>query len=662
MSDLKLLWEPSAETIANARITHFISFLREEKGLHFSDYPALHRWSVNDLEGFWESVWKYFDIQSDAPYKQVIAGSHMPGARWFEGSKVNYAEHILRGEQSGDPTRPAIVAYSETRPSVTLSWGDLCARVLRLATSLRQLGIGKGDPVVSYMPNIPETVIAMLATISIGAVWASAATEFGTSAVIDRFAQMRPKVLFAVDGYRFNGKDYDRTTHVERIIAELPSLETVVWLPYLRSDAEAPSKLSVPYADLLAGPAIDRQSFKFERVDIDSPLWVLFSSGTTGLPKAIVHGHAGMIATHYVSALHSNFHEASRIFYYTTTGWMVFNVLVSALMTGASIVTYDGSPTYPEPDVLFDIVAKSKATGFAASPTFIQGQRKLATKPGVKHDLSSVNYMMVTGSPAQPEDFEWVYDAVKKDVWMSAPCGGTEICSAIVGSIPTLPVYAGEISAPILGIDARAFDPQGNTIVDEIGELVLAAPAPCMPLHFLNDPDGRKYFDSYFNVFPGVWRHGDFVKFDKKGASVVYGRSDSTLNRHGVRIGTAEIYRCIEALPEIADSIVVCNKDKEGRDYMSLFVVLNSGFARSDGLVSKIANTLRTNCSPRHVPDSIRVVAGIPYTLTGKKMEIPVRKILEGASLATTANPDSMKDPSALDDFLRFAQESQLAP
>lgn len=660
MTEGELLWTPSPEFVENSNLHRFTSFLERERGLHFKTFTDLHHWSISDLNGFWQAVWTYFDIQTDEPYKRVIDEIRMPGAKWFEGSRINYAEHILRGARFGDSARPAILSFSEARLNGSLSWDDLGTQVRQLATSLRGLGITRGDTVVCYMPNIPETVVAMLATVSIGAIWASAAPEFGTSAVVDRFHQIKPKLLFAIDGYKFNGKDHDRTSHVGDLIAALPTLEQVVWLPYLNPEAAAPSASAVLYADLLSAPPVAADDFKFEKVGFDEALWVLFSSGTTGLPKAIVHSHVGMLLTHLVSSFHNNFREHSRVLFYTTTGWMVFNALVGTMLTGAALVTYDGSPSYPRPDVLFKLAAEAKATGFAASPTYVQGMRKLDQRPGANHDLSSLEYMMVTGSPAQPEVFEWVYNSVKSDLWMCAPCGGTELCSTMVGGVPSLPVRAGEIQAATLGIDVRAFDAAGNTVVNEVGELVIATPAPCMPLHFWNDPDGKRYFESYFNKYPGIWRHGDFIKFNDNGSSVIYGRSDATLNRHGVRIGTSEIYRCVEGLPEIADSIVVCIQHAQGSYHMPLFIRLKPGAILDGDLRSKIATSLRNDCSPRHVPDSVHAVESIPYTLTGKKMEIPVRKILEGLSAELAASRDAMKDPSALDVFAEIARRGDL--
>lgn len=659
----KLLWTPPADFIANSQMAKFMAWLKQTRNLHFPGYAELHEWSVQDLDGFWRAIWDYFDVVSDGDFEKAIDRRVMPGAKWFDGARVNYAEHILRGAKFGPIERTAIVSMSESAPMTTMSWGELGAQVRRLATSLRALGLRSGDRVVSYMPNSPETVVAMLATVAIGCVWSSAAPEFGTPAVVDRFSQIEPKLLFAADGYRFNGKDFNRSSNVADIIAALPSLEHVVWFPYLDRNAPPPTDrpATVLLKDLLSGPTVAAEDFKFERVPSDHPLWVLYSSGTTGLPKAIVHGHAGMLVTHLVGAvLQMNFGPDNRLFFYTTTGWMMFNSLVSALISGGSIVTYDGSPTHPTPDVLWQLTADAKATAFGASPTFVQGMQKLGIKPKDKFDLSSVNFILCTGSPAQPETYAWFYDEVKKDLWMTSPSGGTDICSAIVGQTPFLPVRAGEIQCPILGIDAKAFDESGKPVIDQIGELVIASPAPCMPIKFWNDPDGKRYYESYFADYPGIWRHGDYIKFKKDGSSIIYGRSDSTLNRHGVRIGTSEIYRCVEQVPEVADSLVVCLERRPGLYYMPLFVKLKPGITLDASLSDRIKDALRRVCSPRHVPDEIHQVASVPYTLSGKKMEIPVRKILEGKPPETVASKDSMADPSALAPFatLSAAQKS----
>jgi acetoacetyl-CoA synthetase len=658
------LWSPQKEMIDGSAITQFMGWLAETRGLNFASYADLHAWSVKDLDGYWSAIWDYFQIQSDRPFSRVYDRAPMPETKWFEGARINYAEHLLSGISHGNPDRTAIISVSEARPRLDMSWRELTDRVKRLATSMRALGLEPGDRVVSYMPNAAETVVAMLATVAIGCIWSSAAPEFGTGAVIDRFSQISPKLMFAADGYRFNGRDFDRRTHISEIAGALTSLKHIVWLSHLDSSAGPPStKAAVHQLAALWEHDLPPAPFEFVRVEHHHPLWILFSSGTTGLPKAIVHSQVGMLVTHLsTNTLHTNLDHRSRLFFYTTTGWMVFNVLVSALLGGGSIVTYDGSPVYPTPEALWKLAADTQATAFGASPTFVQGMQKLKIEPGKLFDLSHLDLVICTGSPAQPETFAWFYSAVKQDMRVSSSSGGTDICSSIVGGLPILPVYAGEIQCPTLGIDARAFDDAGRTVVGKIGELVIAAPAPSMPLYFWNDPDKRRYRDSYFNVYPGIWRHGDFIKFNERGGSIIYGRSDSTLNRHGVRIGTAEIYRCVEQIPDISDSLVVCLEKAPGEFYMPLFIKLQSGRELDDDLRARINSELRTVCSPRHVPDEIHVVKAIPYTLSGKKMEIPVRSILEGRPADQTASKDAMADARALDDFIKIAQSRVDAP
>lgn len=631
----------------------FTEWLKRDRGLRFENYGKLHDWSISEPEAFWGAIWDHFEVNSDGSYDSVLKRADMPGAVWFEGSKVNYAEHCLKAV-SGGPEEIAIYAYSETRPPSRISWSELARQVAALSAAMRRLGVGSGDRVVSYMPNLPETVVAMLATISIGAIWSSAAPEFGTSTVIDRFAQIGPKLLFAVDGYRFNGKAFDRSTSVTEIVKNLPTLEHTVWLPYL-SPSPPPRAEFLVWDDLLSdlqkgsAPALD-----FEQVSHDHPIWILFSSGSTGIPKAIVHSHVGMLVTHFCNSLHNDIRSVSRIFYYTTTGWMVFNALVSALLRGASIVTYDGSPTYPAEDVLWRMAEDAGVTSFGTSPTYVEAMRRSGFVPREVCDLSRLETLSVTGSPVQPEVFEWAYRSIKPDIWVHSPCGGTEFCSTILGGAPILPVRAGEIQAPVLGMSACAYDEGGRRVVDQLAELVITRPTPAMPICLWGDRDFARYRDSYFGVYPGVWRHGDFVLFHDDGSSIVRGRSDSTLNRYGVRIGTAEIYRCVERLPEIVDSLVICHGTSAG-DRMVLFVKLTASDPGPTEIRARIVAALRNECSPRHVPDRIVLVDEIPYTLSGKKMEVPVRKIFEGVPATRAASRDAMKNPSALDLYVSLA-------
>lgn len=661
VSEGQLLWTPDQAFIERSNLHAFYAWLKKERGLDFKgDYEQLRQWSVNEIEHFWEAVWDYFDVLSGSPYKQVLDSRKMPGAKWFEGSAVNYAEHLLRYEATAKPGEVAFHHLSETRPLKQLSWQELGTQVRTLATQLRKLGVMPGDRVVSYIPNVPETAVAMIATIAVGAIWSSAAPEFGVKTVTERFAQIEPKVLFAADGYRFGGKDFDRRGDIRSIVAALPTLEQVIYLPYLDADATLDGVANVTsYADLMDGPAPSREEFRFERVPHDHPIWVLFSSGTTGLPKAIVHSHVGVLVEH-LKLMHFqlDLKPGSNMFFYSTTGWMMFNLLVAALLTGSAATLYDGSPGYPEPDFLWKLAGDTRATMFGASPTFVQMMEKAGLEPGKKFDLSALECVMAAGAPSTPETFAWFYKGVKEDLWVTSQSGGTEICTGFVGASPDLPVYAGEIQTRMLGMDVHAWSDDGRELIDEVGELVVTSPFPSMPIKFWNDPDGKRYHESYFDVFPDVWRHGDFLKINKRGGCYIYGRSDSTLNRYGVRIGTAEIYRSVEQQPEVADSLIVCCELPGGNFFMPLFVKLKPGFELTGEVGKAINARLRQDYSPRHVPDKIYAVEAVPYTLTGKKMEVPIRKILMGWTPEKAASRDAMANPGSLDYFVEFAETS----
>ena len=657
MTEGQLLWTPDARTIETSQVSEFMAWLERERGLHFEDYEALRRWSVADLAGFWSAVWSFYDVHSERPYESVLDGTAMPGVRWFRGSRVNFAEHMLRYERVATADEVAVVHSSETRSLARMTWHELGAAVRTFATALRALGVKPGARVVAYMPNVPETLVAMLATTAIGAVWASAAPEFGARTVIDRFAQIDPTVVIVADGYRFAGKDYDRTTVISEILAELPTVEHVIWFPYLQPERTAPFAAALPWSQVASGPTVARDDFEFEYVADDHPLWILFSSGTTGLPKAIVHGHVGVLVELLKSTgLAQNLGPTKRMFFYSTTGWMMWNALVAALLQGASVVLYDGHPAHPTPALLWQLAADARATTFGASPTFVQLMIKAGIVPRAIVDVSVLREVLLTGSPVSPETTAWFYENVKADLWVNSPSGGTEIVAAWVGGSPLLPVYAGEIQTRLLGMDVHAWDEAGNEVFDRVGELVVTSPAPSMPLRFWNDPGDVRYRETYFEQFPGVWRHGDFLRVNARGGAYIYGRSDSTLNRYGVRIGSAEIYRVVEALPEVADSLIVCLECPDGGFYMPLFVKPAPGVAFDDALRARIAAKLRTDCSPRHVPDEMHAVEAIPYTLTGKKMEIPIRRIIAGASPQKVVSRDAMMDPRVLDWYVAFAQ------
>jgi acetoacetyl-CoA synthetase len=650
-----LLWTPDAGRVERSHLTAYMRWLERERNLRFASYHELWNWSVTEIEAFWQSLWDYFGIESSAPVECVLSSRKMPGAEWFRGARLNYAEHALRKERPG---ATALLHLSERQPLTEMSWEELGGKVRILATQLRKLGVQPGDRVVAYMPNIPEAMIAMLATTSIGAIWSSCGPDFGTRGVLDRFTQLSPKVLICVDGYQYGGKSFNRKPEVESIIAKLDTLERVIYLPYLEPSDRAPlSPHTVLWDELMSHPPVPKSEFRYEQVPFDQPLWILFSSGTTGLPKAICHSHGGIILEQ-LKALHfqMDLHPGERLFFFTTTGWMMWNFLASAPLADVAPVLYDGNPAYPEPDILWKMVEQSGTAMFGASPTYQAILEKAGFQPGRKYDMSNLKSVMLAGSPVTSECMVWFYRNVKEDLWVGPGSGGTDVCSGLVGGVPILPVYAGEIQARLLGVAAYAFNERGEKVVNEVGELVITEPMPSMPVCFWNDPDGRRYFESYFAEFPGVWRHGDFFKVNERGGCFVLGRSDATLNRHGVRIGTAEIYRSLTAVEEVEDALIVNLDLPGGKFFMPLFVKLKNGRALDEAIVEKIRATIRREYSPRHVPDRILQVDDIPLTLTGKKLEVPVRRILMGMPPEKAANRDAVANPKALDYFIEYAK------
>ncbi|AFQ49935.1 acetoacetate--CoA ligase [Burkholderia cepacia] len=656
----ELMWTPDDAFMRGSNLARFMAWLEADHDLTFADYDALWRWSISEPDAFWSSLWQWFDVRHDGSARRVTDGAPMPRTRWFPDARVNYAEHVLQHAAHADAAQPAFHYASETQPLRTLSLVELASQVRRVATRLRELGVQPGDRVVAYLPNVPECAIAMLAATSIGAVWSSAAIDFGVRTVVDRFRQIAPKVLITADRYSFGGRVFERTDEALQIAHALPSLETLVWLS---SDADTlpdgaaslPCTVQ-PWRALLAGPDVPPDAFRFERVGPEHPLWIVFSSGTTGLPKAIVHSHVGVLVEHLkLMHLHMDLHAGDVMFFYSTTGWMMWNLLVASLMTGAAAVLYDGSPVHGGPACLWQLAAATGATCFGASPTFVQMMEKAGLEPGRAFDLSRIRSVILSGAPSTPETFAWFYRCVKPDLWVTSQSGGTELCSGLVGAVPLLPVRAGEIQARMLGMAVDVWNDAGEPVVDEIGELVVTQPAPSMPICFWNDDGDTRYRESYFDHFPGVWRHGDFMKMTPHGGCYIYGRADSTLNRHGVRIGSAEIYRVVEEIDAVADSLVVCCELPGGRYFMPLFLRLRDGAALDDALRARIAERLRTLCSPRHVPDVMVSMAQIPYTLTGKKMEVPVRKILMGQRVDSAASRDAMANPDALDAYVAFA-------
>ncbi|MFI5274911.1 MAG: acetoacetate--CoA ligase [Ktedonobacterales bacterium] len=650
ISEGTLLWEPSETLKQNSTMQAFIIWLREHNGLRFDGYQALWEWSAANPGPFWEALWHFFDLAASAPYSEPLTGHEMPGARWFPGARLNYAEQVFRHAAAN---QPALIYESELRPLGEVTWAELERQVASVAASLRTMGVSAGDRVVGYVPNIPEAVAAFLAAASLGAIWSSCSPDMGSASVVDRFKQIEPKVLFAVDGYRYNGKDFDRRATLRELQAALPTLERVVVIPYLDLNTRAVEfERAVPWGELLTNEA----PLTFEQVPFEHPLWVLYSSGTTGLPKPIVQGHGGIVLEHLKHlALHIDLKPDDHFFWFTTTGWMMWNLLVGGLLVGSTVLLYDGSPAREELGTLWSFAERAHATYFGASAAYIATCMKSGIEPGQHFDLSRIRGMGSTGSPLSVEGFQWVYDHVKPDLWLASMSGGTDICTAFVGASPLLPVYAGEIQCRCLGSAVAAYDEHGQPLVDEVGELVITAPMPSMPLYFWNDPDGTRYRESYFEQFPGVWRHGDWVRITPRGGVVIYGRSDATINRGGIRMGTSELYRVVEDLPEVLDSLVVDLEYLGRPSFMPLFVVLQPGLTLDDTLTAKINERIRGALSARYVPNAIYQIAEVPRTLSGKKLELPVKKILLGQPASRVANPDSMANPQSIAYFAELA-------
>jgi acetoacetyl-CoA synthetase len=652
-----LLWRPSAAAVESANLTAYMDWLRAERGVDVATYPDLWRWSVDDLEAFWNSIFDYFRVEYDGERGPALASREMPGAEWFPGVRLNWAERAFAGKTD---EQVAILHASELRELEEITWGELRRQVAGVAGGLRDLGVEKGDRVVAYLPNIPEATVAFLAVASIGAIWSSASPDFGAGSLIDRFAQIEPKVLIAVDGYRYGGKDFDRTPVVRQLQEAMPSLEHTVLLPYLDPEATADSGAAAlenvtRWDDLLV--AGEDAELTFERVPFDHPLWVLYSSGTTGLPKAIVQGQGGILIEQLKKMhLHTDAKPGDRLFWFTTTGWMMWNFIVSGLLTEAAIVLYDGNPGFPDMGALWELAEEAGITMFGTSAAYISACMKAGEEPGKGRDLSRLEAVGSTGSPLAPEGFDWIYEHVGEDTWLFSTSGGTDLCTAFVGGVPTLPVYRGELQARCLGAAVESWDPQGQPHVNEVGELVITEPMPSMPLYLWNDPDGERYRESYFEMFPGTWRHGDWIEITDRGTAIIHGRSDSTINRGGIRIGTAEIYRAVLESDDITDALVV-DLPKDGTDgVIDLFVVLRDGATLTDDLRKQLARAIRTRCSPRHVPDNVTAIAAVPRTLSGKVVEVPVKRILMGADPTKVVSRDSLANPAALDWFVELAE------
>lgn len=642
------VWSPTHDDLAGTRLGAFQLWLGSQRGLYLCDYGSLWHWSVTDLEGFWSAVWEFFEVGPPGAYEAVLTGEHVAGAVWFAGAELNFAEYLLRQGGLGDV---AVIGVGEEGASVTMTRAGLRAAVASFAGALTRLGVGTGDRVVGYLPNIPEAVVAFLAAASLGAVWSSIGQDYAPAAVVERFAQLDPVVLVAADGYRYAGRDQPRTSAVTQIREALPTLRHTVMISRLGSEETAPDTLA--WEDLLA----TQQTCAPVNVPFSHPLWVLFSSGTTGLPKGIVHGHGGVLLEQLKSlGLHWDLQPQDRFLWFTSPSWVMWNLLVSGLATGSAIVTYDGSPTHPDPAALWRIVAQTGATVFGTSPAYLQACRDAGIRPRAAADLSDVRALGTTGSPLAPSTHLWMSEEVP-GVPLFSMSGGTDVVGAFCGGAPSVPVYVGEMSVRNLGVALEAWNDDGRPVVDQVGELVVTRPMPSMPLYLWGDASGERYREAYFSTFEGVWRHGDWITVTSRGTVLVHGRSDSTLNRNGVRMGSSDIYHALEGLPEVVEALVVGVEQSDGSYWMPLFVVLREGRGLDAATQHRIKEAIRENASPRHVPDEILQVAGLPHTRTGKKLEVPVKRLLQGAAPETVVQPGAVDDPSLLEPFYRLGRE-----
>ncbi len=643
-------WTPSPERIGRARVTAFLSWLARERGRRFATYDELWRWSVSDIDGFWRALWDWFELGASLPPAGALASAKMPGAAWFPGVETNYLRQVFR---HASHVRPAIIARNEEGKDREISWQELQRQVAALAQTLRRLGVVRGDRVVAYLPNIPETVVAFLAVASIGAIWSACAPDLGKLAVLDRFRQITPKILIAVDGYRYGGKLHDRHEVLAEVIDELPGLEQLILLPVVASVALTTARVPIlNWNEASAGEV----PLLIDDLPFSDPLWVVYSSGTTGMPKPIVQSQGGVLIEHLkLMAFHLDLGVDDRFFWYSSTGWIMWNLQVGGLLVGATICLYDGNPGYPDSSVLWRFASEAKISFFGAGAAFYSGCQKQGVEPAQLADLSALRSIGSTGSPLSPESYRWILEHVGRDLWIDALSGGTDLASCFVAGVPTLPVFAGEMQARCLGAKVAAFSDEGCELEEEVGELVCCAPMPSMPLYFWNDEGGQRYHDSYFDTYPGIWRHGDWLKITARGGAIIYGRSDATINRHGIRMGTSELYRAVDDLPEVVDSLVVDLEYLGKESYMPLFVVLRPGEILSAALQDKLRDRIRAALSARHLPNDIFAVPAIPRTLSGKKMELPIKKLLLGKELADVANPDTMANPESLAWFVAFA-------
>lgn len=649
-SERPILWQPSTERAAASRMAQFMDWLRETRGLEFDDYDSLWQWSVTDLDAFWGAIWEHFDIRSSTPYETVLAERRMPGAVWFPGARLNFAEQMLRQAEK-TPERPALIVRSETFGRSELTWNELSRQVGSVAAHLRRMGVGQGDRVVAILPNTETAIIAMLATASLGAIWSLCAPDMGHVAVLDRFRQIEPKVLIAQDGYVHAGKTIDRRAVIDTIAAGLPTLEHRVAVPVVGDVPDG----AVAWSDLTG----DDTRPEFARVPFDHPIWVVYSSGTTGNPKPIVHGHGGVLIEGCKMSLHLDLSDRDRFCWLTSSGWIMWNAQFTAVGQGATLVTFDGAPNHPDMLELWRAAAEEGVTYLGVGAAFVTQCIKAGICPRDAVDLAALRSLGTTGSPLTEDGYEWVYDAVKPDLWLAPISGGTDFAGAFVGGNPLDPVRAGEMQCRFLGDAVHAFDEDGNPLTGEVGELVCTEPLPSMPLFFWGDTDGSRLRDSYFDTYPGIWRHGDWIEITEHGGAIIYGRSDATINRRGLRLGSSEIYQAVEGLDEVMDSLVVDLEFLGLDSFMPLFVVLAPGLTLEEELKARINDTIRTAVSARFVPNEIVRVPEIPRTLSGKKLEVPVKKLLLGGDPDKVVNRDSMANPASFDTFIAYARDSE---
>ncbi|MDP4603127.1 MAG: acetoacetate--CoA ligase [Solirubrobacteraceae bacterium] len=653
-----VLWRPSAAQIASTNLASYVTWLGRERELNFStaDYGGLQRWSSIEIEEFWRSIWDYFEVEADGDPSVVLADREMPGTDWFPNTSLNFAEHIFRDK---DRQALAIVEQSELRLLREISWGELSDQVASIAAGLERLGVGAGDRIAAYLPNGSEAIAAFLATASIGAIWSSCSPDFGADSVVDRFSQIEPKVLLAVDGYSYNGRQFDRLAEIASIEAALPTVERTVVLGYVNEDPELSALRSGEAWGVAFTPT--KVPLTFTRVPFSAPLWILYSSGTTGMPKPIVHGHGGILLEHFKKMwLHLDAREGDRVFWFTTTGWMMWNFLAGVLLTDAAIVVYDGSPAWPQPDTLWQLAEDAEVTCFGAGAAYLVSCMREGVVPRTAdRPLTNLRSIGSTGSPLPPEAFRWVSEQFGEHVWLFSTSGGTDVCTAFVGGCPILPVYEGELQSASLGVSLKAFNEAGEPLLGEVGELVITEPLPSMPVSFWGDHDGSRLRESYFEMYPGLWRHGDWIEITERGTAIIYGRSDSTINRGGVRIGTSEIYRAVLREDAIADALVVDlpTDDSVSESLILLFVVLAEGSELDDTMTARIRSDLRAACSPRHVPDELIAVPAVPRTISGKLLEVPIKRILAGADPELVASRGSLSNPDSLDWFIAFAAQ-----